>query len=191
MHQSTSAGKQLVGGFFIALPHFFPRVQINNYNHNHKQPALKGASKRRRPANRSKSFSWSSSSQKTRSTSSQRSSHLSCRQSSGVINSAAWILAVSGMFSFFSCVHATLQVTMSVCRSVGLSVGLSVCLSHFAFLHFLGYSKVGKHIFEYLLNYKQHSRLHKSPCRSVGPSTCPTLLLLRLLGKCHRRQVSE
>ena len=72
--------------------------------------------------------------------------------------------------------HATLQVTLSVCRSVGLSVGrlvgLSVGRSHFAFFAFLGYLQVGKHIFEYLKSYKQHSCLHKSLCWSVGPSVC-------------------
>ena len=62
----------------------------------------------------------------------------------------------------FSRVHTTLQVTVSVCQSVGLS--------HFAFFAFLGYSKVGKHIFEYLVSYKQHSRLYKSPYWSVGLS---------------------
>ena len=45
----------------------------------------------------------------------------------------------------FSRVHATLQVTLSVCRSVGLS--------HFAFFAFLDYLQVGKHIFEYLVNF--------------------------------------
>ena len=60
----------------------------------------------------------------------------------------------------FSRVHATLQVTLSVGRLVGRSVGRlvgwSVCrsvgLSHFAFFAFLGYLKVGKHIFEYFMS---------------------------------------
>ena len=65
-----------------------------------------------------------------------------------------------------------LLVAMSVGRSVGWSVGRSVGLSHFAFFAFLGYLQVGKHIFEYLVSYKQHSRLYKSPCWSVGPSVC-------------------
>ena len=55
---------------------------------------------------------------------------------------------------FFSRVRATLQVAMSVCRLVGWSVGRSVGLSHFAFFGFLGFSRVGKHIFECLVSYK-------------------------------------
>ena len=73
-------------------------------------------------------------------------------------------------FTFFSRVHATLQVTVSVRRLVGWSVGRLVGLSHFAIFAFLGFLKVGKHIFEYLVSYKQHLGLYKSPCWSVGPS---------------------
>ena len=72
----------------------------------------------------------------------------------------------------FSRVHLTLQVTLSVCRSVGWSVGRLVGLSHFAFLRFLGYLKVGMPILEYLVSYKHHLRLYKSLDWSVGPSVC-------------------
>ena len=62
-------------------------------------------------------------------------------------------------------------VGLSVGQSVGWSVCRSVCHA-LLFLHLLGYFKVGKHIFEYLESYKQHSGLYKSPCWSVGPSVC-------------------
>ena len=76
--------------------------------------------------------------------------------------------------SLFSRVHATLQVTLSVCRLVGRSVGRSVGLSVplCFFFAFLGYLKVGKHIFKCLVSNKQHLHPSKSPCRSVGPSVC-------------------
>ena len=65
-----------------------------------------------------------------------------------------------------------MSVRRSVGRSVGRLVGWLVFLSHFAFFAFLGFLKVGKHIFEYLMSFKQHLRLYKTPCWSVGPSVC-------------------
>ena len=47
----------------------------------------------------------------------------------------------------------------------------SVCHA-LLFLRFLGYFKVGKHIFKCLVSYKQHLRPYKSPCWSVGLSVC-------------------
>ena len=66
----------------------------------------------------------------------------------------------------------------------------SVCHA-LRFLRFLGYFKVGKHIFEYLVSYKQHSRLYKS----VGLSVCLSrfafvkFLSCVKVGKCESRQV--
>ena len=57
---------------------------------------------------------------------------------------------------FFLFLVACARLYKSLCRLVGLS--------HFAFFAFLGDLKVGKHIFGYLVSYKQHLRLYKSPC---------------------------
>ena len=78
---------------------------------------------------------------------------------------------IAFLLSFFFLV-VCMRLYKSLCRSVGRLVRRLVGLSHFAFFAFLGYLKVGKHIFKYLRSYKQHLHLYKSPCWSVGPSVC-------------------
>ena len=56
---------------------------------------------------------------------------------------------------------ACTRLYKSLCRSVGWSVGRSVgrSVGWSVGRSFLGYLQVGKCIFEYLVSYKQHSRL--------------------------------